>query len=127
MKILLVEDNPLMEQVICRFLVDQGYDVVVAGTARDALNLAQTDQFALLIIDLLLPDQHGAEVLKSLRGMPHYATRPAIALSGMGEEQRASSQQAGFCDYLTKPFDLDDLLALVQQNLSNDVERTVGV
>ncbi len=127
MKILLVEDNPLMEQVISRFLVDQGYGVVVANCARDGLDLARTHQFSLLLIDMLLPDQNGSELLEALRTLPHYATCPAIALSGMGEEQRACCQQAGFCDYLTKPFDLDDLLTIVQQNLKTGVERVIGV
>lgn len=125
MEILLVEDNLLMEQVISRFLVDQGYDVVVANCACDGLDLAQTHQFSLLLIDMMLPDQNGLELLKTLRTLPHYANCPAIALSGMGEGQRVGCQQAGFCDYLTKPFDLDALLTIVQQNLKSDVERII--
>lgn len=126
MLVLLVDDNPLMEQVICRFLTSQGYDVIVAHNARDALKLVETYHPDLLLIDLLLPDQDGPDLLHLLRNRPGYATCPAIAMSGMGEEKRALSQQAGFSDYLTKPIDLDELLDTVRRHLNGGLEQVLG-
>lgn len=126
MQILLVEDNPLMEQVFNHFLTSQGYTVFVANDARTALGLAREQAYDLLLIDLLLPDQDGAELLGNLRSLPEYATCRAIAMSGLGEEERARSQAAGFNDYLSKPIDLDELLDTVRRQCAEKLERTFG-
>lgn len=126
LQIMLVDDNPLMEQVIWRFLTGHGYNVIVARSANDALDLAGKHLSDLLLIDLLLPDQDGPDLLHLLRNRPEYAQCPAIAMSGMGEEQRKSSQQAGFSDYLSKPIDLDELLDVVHRHLPREFEHVLG-
>ncbi|MFP4440207.1 MAG: response regulator [Chloroflexaceae bacterium] len=127
MQILLVEDNPLMEQVLCHFLSSQGYEVVVANDGQMALNLAHDQHCHLMLLDLMLPDADGAELLDSLRELPGYARCPAIAMSGLGEEERSRSQEAGFNDYLSKPIDLDDLLDTVRRHCNSKVERVMGI
>ncbi len=127
MQILLVEDNPLMEQVLCHFLNSQGYDVVVANDGQMALNLADEQHFHLLLLDLLLPDADGTELLDNLRDLPGYERCPAIAMSGLGEEERSRSEEAGFNDYLSKPIDLDNLLDIVRRHCIGKVERVMGM
>lgn len=126
MAILLVDDNPLMQQVISRFLVAQGFDIVVATNAGDALIIAREQHCDLLLIDLNLPDLDGPDLLVELRRQPGYRDVPAVAVSGMGELQREEGQRAGFSDYLSKPIDLDVLVDTVQRYIGPQA-RVVGV
>ena len=67
MDILLVDDNPLMQQLIARFLGDLGYQISVAGRADDAIELARGGAPRLFMIDMHLPDLDGPEALHALR------------------------------------------------------------
>ncbi len=125
MLILLVEDNPLMQQVLYRFLSGHGHTIIVASSAQDALGVVQNQQCDLLLIDLLLADQDGTELLYTLRALPGYQDCPAVAMSGMGEGQRLWSLQAGFSDYLAKPINLDELLDVVQRHRNGGLEKVL--
>lgn len=114
MQVLLVDDNPLMQQVISRFLVGQGYGVLVAETGEEALTMARRDPCRLFVIDMRLPDQDGTELLATLRREPGLERCPAIAVSGMGEDDREKTLSAGFDAFLAKPIDLDELLEVVR-------------
>lgn len=126
MKILLVDDNPLIQQVISRFLMGQEYSVFVASSAHDALSFAESQRYDLFLIDLHLSDEDGVDLLKTLRSRPQYAAVPAIAISGLGEEQRLRAHLDGFNGYLAKPIDLDELLGIVQHFHSLHTERVLG-
>ncbi|NNJ11770.1 response regulator [Chloroflexales bacterium ZM16-3] len=127
MRILLVDDNPLMQQVISHYLEFQGYDVAVAGDGAEAIEMAQRDEFHLYLIDMRLPDQDGPEILAALRTMSGIGHRPAVAVSGLGEEERAITVEAGFDAFLAKPIDLDDLMSVVRRFFEPGAEHTVGV
>jgi CheY-like chemotaxis protein len=127
MQILLVDDNPLMQQVIGRYLEAQGYSVGVAADGAEALELAQRTAFQLFVIDMRLPDQNGPEILAALRGLPGQGGRPAIAVSGLGEEERARTVAAGFDVFLAKPIDLDDLVSAVQRLFGAGAAQAVGI
>jgi CheY-like chemotaxis protein len=124
--ILLVDDNPLMQQLMERFLGDLGYSVAVAGRADEAIVLAQDCAPALVLLDMHLPDLDGPDLLKALRTLPACATMPAIAMSGMDEGAMPPVRAAGFIDYLSKPIDLDLLEATVARYISNRNVRSVG-
>jgi two-component system, cell cycle response regulator DivK len=126
MHVLLVDDNPLMQQVISRFLVSQGYRVGVAQTGEEALAMARREPFQLLVIDMRLPDQDGPELLAALRAEPGLGACPAIAVSGLGEDDREKTVVAGFETFLAKPIDLDELLAAVRRHVGNEM-RAVGI
>jgi CheY-like chemotaxis protein len=121
MQVLLVDDNPLMQQVISRFLVGQGYSVLVAQTGEEALALARRDGCQLFVIDMRLPDQDGADLLATLRREPELGRCPAIAVSGMGEDDREKTLQAGFDAFLAKPIDLDELLEVVRHQAGRNL------
>jgi two-component system, cell cycle response regulator DivK len=123
--ILLVDDNPLMQQLMERFLGDLGYTVGVAGRADEALDLARGDAPALFLLDMHLPDLDGPDVLEALRALPGCATTPAIAMSGMDEGAIRPARVAGFVAYLAKPIDLDLLEATVAQHVDRKA-RSLG-
>ncbi len=127
MQVLLVDDNPLMQQVISRFLMSQGYSVAVAQTGEEALELARREGCLLLVIDMRLPDQDGPDLLLALRREPGLAGCPAIAVSGLGEDDRDRTLAAGFEDFLAKPIDLDELLAAVRRFVNRGAMRAVGL
>lgn len=126
MQVLLVDDNPLMQQVISRFLMSQGYNVTVAEGGQEALEAISQAPCKLFVIDMRLPDMDGPELLAVLRQQPGFADCPAIAVSGMGEEDRERTMAAGFNGFLAKPIDLDELLSAVRHYVG-DVARTVEI
>ena len=126
MDILLVDDNPLMQQLIARFLGDLGYQVGVAGRADEAIALARGTPPHLFMIDMHLPDLDGPDALLALRAVPGCATMPAIAISGLDEHDARHIVTTDFAEYLTKPIDLDVLQAAVARHLSSERVRSVG-
>jgi CheY-like chemotaxis protein len=127
MQVLLVDDNHLMQQVISRFLTSQGYSVTAVETGEEALAAVRREPCKLLVIDMRLPDQDGPEVLSALRREPGLGACPAIAVSGLGEEDRQRTEEAGFDSFLVKPIDLDELLATVRRYIDTVEVRSVGV
>jgi len=124
--ILLVDDNPLMQQLIARFLGDLGYEVGVAGRADEAITLARGTPPLLLMIDMHLPDLDGPEALHALRALPGCADMPAIAISGMDEHDARHLLTNDFADYLAKPIDLDVLQATIARHLGDDRAHSIG-
>jgi CheY-like chemotaxis protein len=127
MQVLLVDDNPLMQQVISRFLVSQGYTVGVAGDGAEAIAMARKVGYRLLVIDMRLPDQEGPQLLATLRHLPGLDRCPAIAVSGLGEDDRERTVRAGFDSFLAKPIDLDELSETVRRYLEGGVARAFGI
>ena len=126
MDILLVDDNPLMQQLMERFLGELGYTVAVAGRADEAIVLARDCAPAMVLLDMHLPDLDGPDLLKGLRMLPGCETTPAIAMSGMDEGAMPPVRAAGFIDYLTKPIDLDLLEATVRRYIGDRKSRSIG-
>ena len=126
MDVLLVDDNPLMQQVIVRFLGDLGYRVGVAGRADEAIAMARATPPRLFVIDMHLPDLDGPDALKALRALPGCGTIPAIAISGLDAEDARHMATAQFAEFLVKPVDLDVLQATVGRYLGADMARSVG-
>jgi two-component system, cell cycle response regulator DivK len=124
--ILLVDDNPLMQQLMERFLGDLGYTVAVAGRADEAIALASDSPPALFLLDMYLPDLDGPDVLHALHALPNCAATPAIAMSGMDEGAIQPGRLAGFAAYLAKPVDLDVLEATVAQHIGDRRARSIG-
>ncbi len=117
--ILLVEDNAALAQGLKSNLEFEGYEVVVAATARDALAVVSPDEasrngvaFDLVVLDLMLPDADGYRVLRTLRESGDVT--PVLILTALGEEaDKVRGFRFGADDYVTKPFGLLELLARV--------------
>jgi CheY-like chemotaxis protein len=113
--ILVVEDEPTVADLLVTLLRDEGYGVELARTGREALGVlvrerAPSDNLALVLLDMMLPDHHGLAVLQD----PAVARLgvPVIALSA-DAPTLAAAVPLGAVAALSKPFDLDELLRLV--------------
>ncbi len=110
MRIMLVEDDMLLAQSLTDRLKDQGFHVDEADRGEDALELTDIYEYQVMILDLGLPDMSGDEVLNNLRAKNEHL--PVLILSGEADvEARLSCLRAGTDDYLTKPFNMDELVA----------------
>ncbi|MGH7826284.1 MAG: hybrid sensor histidine kinase/response regulator [Candidatus Binatia bacterium] len=106
-RILLVDDSVIALEATRRLLEMTGYQVHTASSGAAALKAAADFQPELLLLDISLPDISGYEVLKQLKAMKLPGNIFCIALTGYGEDERARAQQAGFDDFVMKPFDLE--------------------
>lgn len=108
MKVLLLEDDLLLNEIIEEHLLLQNYEIVIAYSGLEAQNLLYTQKFDLLLLDVNVPELNGFELLKDLRQKEIYT--PAIFLTSLNQ---VSDIEKGFnsgCDdYLKKPFELKEL------------------
>ena len=107
--VLVVEDEPQMRKFLRASLSLNGYRPLEASKGSEALALASSNNPALVLLDLGLPDQDGLEVTRRLR---EWSKVPVIVLSARGrEDDKVAALDAGADDYLTKPFGIAELLA----------------
>jgi two-component system, OmpR family, KDP operon response regulator KdpE len=107
--VLVVEDEPQMRRFLRPALEGQGYRVIEAPTANEAMVSASTHNPDCVILDLGLPDGDGVEVTRRLR---EWSTMPIVVISARGQEtDKIAALDAGADDYLTKPFGTGELLA----------------
>jgi two-component system KDP operon response regulator KdpE len=126
-KVLVVDDEPQIRILLRATLVRAGYAVAEAATAREALNAKSIDKPDLILLDLGLPDRDGLELVSALRAEPRSAI---IVVSARDQtEQKVAALDLGADDYVTKPFDTEELLARVRaslrQRLASETERQV--
>ena len=116
MRILVAEDEPAIADFIERGLRAEGYAVTVATGGDEALRLALSEDYALMILDRMLPECDGLDVLAKLR--PAKPSLPVIMLTARTEiDDRVAGLDAGAVDYVTKPFAFDELAARVRAHL----------
>jgi len=112
-RLLVVDDNPKMARIIRQGLVENGYAVDVAHTGHEGEQMAATEPYDAVILDVMLPDQDGVQACTNLRrrrvGTPILML---TALSTTGD--KIKGLDAGADDYLTKPFEFDELLARIR-------------
>lgn len=113
-KILAVDDN-MSNLAIIEELLDDQYDLMMVSTGQDALTAAREFEPDLILLDIMMPDIDGYEVCKRLRMTPslRYTRILVVSVKAMVAE-RLKGYQAGADDYITKPFDGDELLAKVR-------------
>jgi DNA-binding NarL/FixJ family response regulator len=117
-KILLVDDEPGLREAVKLYLEDSGFDVCVASNVEDALGLLQSNLPDLVITDIMMPQVDGYQFLQKLREEPRFKTLPVVLLTAKGmTTDRISGYQAGCDAYLPKPFDPEELLAIVENLL----------
>ena len=122
-RILVVEDNRDIANVLQLFLTSRGYLVKVTPRGRDALSLSRLELPNLILLDILLPDLDGYEVCRALRTSPRTGHIPIIFLTQKDERSdRIAGLQLGVDDYITKPFDIEEL-GLRIQNVLQRTER----
>ncbi len=111
-RILVIEDERSIENMIVTLLEANGYDVIVAHSGREALGLSTSHCPDLLLLDLGLPDMDGMEILRSVREWSHM---PIVVVSARTQEQdKVKALDAGADDYITKPFGAAELMARIR-------------
>ena len=126
MRVLVVEDERKIAQVLAAALEAEHYDVVVARTGEDGFFRANAEIFDLVVLDLMLPGRSGLEILRTLR-QRHIETPVLILTARDGLDDRVQGLDLGADDYLVKPFALPELLAriraLLRRGRPSDVFR----
>lgn len=113
MRLLVIEDNPKMAAFITQGLAEQGYGVDAATDGYDGENRAAEGDYDAIILDVMLPDQDGLQVCKNLRRRG--VKTPVLMLTALATTaDKVTGLDAGADDYLTKPFEFDELVARVR-------------
>ena len=113
MRVLVVEDERKLAQVLSSALGAEHYEVTVARTGEDGSFRANTEVFDLVVLDLMLPGRNGLEILQTLR-QRHIETPVLILTARDGVDDRVLGLDLGADDYLVKPFALPELLARIR-------------
>ena len=122
-RLLVVEDESAIVDIVCRALRRHGYETESAGDGAAALDTAATRRPDLVILDLMLPTMDGWEVCRRLRATPETASTPVIMLTARRDERDVlEGLEIGADDYIKKPFSLAELVARVRALL----RRTTG-
>ncbi len=114
-RVLVCDDDPQIRRALRLVLREAGFEVLVTESGEQALDRAAVAGPHAAIVDLMLPDIHGIEVCRQLRG---WSELPIIVLSALGEEQiKIEALESGADDYVTKPFAPGELVARLQAAL----------
>ncbi len=125
-RILTIEDDAAIRRGIVDALTFAGYRAFEAAEGNTGLEMATTQSYDLLLLDLALPGRSGMEILAELRAAR--STQPVIILSARGEEEdRVAGLRLGADDYVVKPFSVKELLARVEAVLRRSAERPLDV
>jgi len=115
LRILLVEDNPVNQQVATAMLLKRGHQVNVASNGREAVDAVAREPYDVILMDIQMPEMDGFEATEQIRALPQGRTLPIIALTAhalSGERERCLER--GMSGYLAKPFKAHDLFAAVE-------------
>ncbi len=125
MRILVVEDETKTAAYLCKGLTENGFVVDVAHNGGDGEHLAQTQDYDLILLDVMLPGSDGWTILKSLRRTKQ---TPVLFLTAKGTvDDRVKGLELGADDYLVKPFAFSELLARVRSILRRGTARQSDV
>jgi len=122
--VLVVEDDPDLGDTIVTFLKEEGLDAKLARDGDQAMRLVDQLSPAAMILDLMMPRRDGFSVLRELRADGRIAKLPVIVVTAIfGLSERLYATELGAADYVTKPFELDELLERVRNVLASRPEE----
>lgn len=125
MKILLVEDNEKLAEFVKTALVEEHYSVDIAGDGEEGLRLADVNSYDIIVLDIMLPGKDGLTVCEELRKRGERC--PVLLLTAKSKvRDKVRGLDLGADDYLTKPFEIEELLARIRALLRRqNSEKTV--
>ena len=114
-KILVVDDDIHATTLFKTILTAKGYEAIIVNDSATAVQVANTTNPALIILDLMMPKPNGFEVCKVLRADPKFSQTPIVIFTAMGDnESKETALEIGADEYLTKPFRVEDLMHKIQ-------------
>jgi two-component system response regulator CpxR len=123
-RVLVVDDDAELCQLVTRFLVREGFDISWATSGAAGLERALAEDYALIMLDVTMPDTDGFEVLRRIR---QRARTPVLMLTARGDtHDRIRGLEMGADDYLPKPFDPGELVARIRAILRRSAPRGSG-
>jgi CheY-like chemotaxis protein len=124
LKILVVDDNPAVNDVLCQLCSFLGHEVVAAQNGAEGLALVQRDgEIGLVFTDFRMPVMDGVQMLRGLKGLR--PTIPVVLITGSIMEEELGSERASFDAVVSKPFELQTIAACIQQ-LFPEVSNSLG-
>ena len=115
-RILTVDDSSSVRQMVNFTLQKTGYNVSEAVDGKDGLDKITREKFDLIITDLNMPNVDGIQLIASVRKLPRYAFVPILMLSTESQaEKKDAGRKAGATGWIVKPFNADQLVAVVQK------------
>jgi chemosensory pili system protein ChpA (sensor histidine kinase/response regulator) len=122
--VLVVEDDPDLGDTIVTFLKEEGLDAKLARDGDQAMRLVDQLNPSAMILDLMMPRRDGFSVLRELRADGRIGNLPVIVVTAIfGLSERLYATELGAADYVTKPFELDELLERVRNVLASRAEE----
>jgi len=117
-RILAVDDSASMRQMVSYTLSNGGHDVSLANDGQEALELAQTDAFDLVLTDVNMPIMDGITLTRELRALQAYRFTPILVLTTeAGTDRKMEGKAAGATGWIVKPFNPDQLIAVIRKVL----------
>jgi DNA-binding response OmpR family regulator len=124
-RVLVIEDEPDLQELLRYNLQKEGHTVTIAGTGSDGLHELRRQPFDLVLLDLMLPDRDGLEVCRIVRGDEALSSLPIIMVTAKGEESDVVlGLRLGADDYVTKPFRVKELMARIRVRLARHLDET---
>lgn len=124
-QLLLVDDEPGLREAVKEYLQESGFSVQTASNAREGWDMMQHSIPDLVISDIMMPQVDGYQFLKQMRDDPRFQALPVVFLTAKGMTgDRIQGYQAGVDAYLPKPFDPDELVAIVENLLVRHTAKT---
>lgn len=118
-KILLVDDTPINIQMLHQVLKGEGYQLLMARSAEDALRIAREEHPDLILLDIVMPEVDGFEACRRLKGDPKTCDAVIIFMSSLSEtDSKVKGLEVGAVDYITKPFEPAEVIARVNTHLT---------
>lgn len=128
MRVLVVEDDFKIASFIKKGLIEESYQVDVADNGNEAISYIQENRYDIILLDIMLPYKNGIEVCKILKTKE--ITTPIILLTARDKlEDKIDGLDSGANDYLTKPFEFDELLARIRVQLrsTSEANNTISI
>ena len=124
-RILVIEDQPALCRLYQIVLEQQGHESVLAETGKAGIEAAKRTKPDLVILDLVLPDMPGVQVVERLRQDGILSNAPLIVTTGIGQEDAETiAESHGACAVLIKPFDIGEISASVRVALDAAAQHT---
>ncbi|MCA9441470.1 MAG: response regulator, partial [Candidatus Omnitrophica bacterium] len=122
-KILVIDDDPAVTDLMSRYLEREGYNVRVAYTGKEGLELAREERPDVITLDVLMPEMDGWTVLDALKKDPSLSEVPVIMLTFLDDQQKGFS--LGASDFLRKPVRRETVVYLLQKHLRSGSEGPI--